>query len=102
MPSRSLSKWTAGPLLVLLLSNSVQAQYTLRGRVIHDLDQNPDRRSLVRRQESAPAAEPSSSSPPLRGQEGEAKGGEGDDVKPAEGEEEAKPEVRSSSCRSVV
>lgn len=94
VPSQSRSRWTATPLLCLLLSTSVQAQYTLQGRVTHDHDD--DRKSVVRRQESAPATEPDTSSAPLRGQEDEPKGGEGDDVKPAEGEQEAKPEVRPS------
>jgi len=95
VPSQSRSRWTATPLLCLLLSTSVQAQYTLRGRVTHDYDD--DRRSVARRQESAPAAEPSTSSAPLKGQEDEPKGGEGDDVKPTEGEQEDKFGVRSSS-----
>jgi hypothetical protein len=93
VPSQSRSR-CAAPLLILLLSTSVQAQYTLRGRVTHDHDLVSD--SLVRREEPAP------SSAPLRGQEGEAKGGdgEGDDPKPDEGE--AKPQVCFSFNRHEI
>ena len=49
------SRWTATPLLILLLSSTTYAQYTLRGRVVQDHHKH----ALGRRAE--PAAHPSDS-----------------------------------------
>jgi len=49
------SRWTATPLLILLLSSTTYAQYTLRGRIVQDHQKH----SLDRRAE--PAASPSES-----------------------------------------
>jgi hypothetical protein len=83
------SRWTATPLLILLLSSTTYAQYTLRGRVVQD----HHKRALGRRAE--PAARPSDS-----GADESAAGGDSADTSEAGGddsEDPAGPEASSST-----
>jgi len=72
------SRWTATPLLILLLSSTTYAQYTLRGRVAQDHQKH----SLGRRAEAAP-------SPSESGTDQSSTGGDGEDA--------AGPEASSST-----
>jgi hypothetical protein len=74
------SRWTATPLLILLLSSTAYAQYTLRGRVVQDHHKH----ALGRRAE--PLARPSES-----GSADTSEAGAGD------GEDPAGPEASSST-----
>jgi hypothetical protein len=67
-------RWTATPLLILLLSSTAYAQYTLRGRVVQDHHKH----SLDRRAE--PLARPSESG---AADTSEAGAGDGDSEDPA-------------------
>jgi hypothetical protein len=83
------SSWTATPLLILLLSSTTYAQYTLRGRVVQDHHKH----ALGRRAE--PAARPSDS-----GADESAAGGDGADTSEAGGDDSenpAGPEASSST-----
>jgi hypothetical protein len=83
------SRWTATPLLILLLSSTTYAQYTLRGRVVQDHHKH----ALGRRAE--PAARPSDS-----GADESAASGDGADTSEAggdDGENPAGPEASSST-----
>jgi hypothetical protein len=84
------SRWTATPLLILLLSSTTYAQYTLRGRVVQDHHKH----ALGRRAE--PAARPSDSG----GADDSAAGGDGADTSEAGGDDSenpAGPEASSST-----
>jgi hypothetical protein len=87
----STSRWTATPLLILLLSSTSYAQYTLRGRVVQDHHKH----ALGRPAE--PAARPSGSSA-----DESAGAGDGADTSEAEAggddsENPAGPEASSST-----
>jgi len=72
------SRWNATPLLILLLSSTAYAQYTLRGRVVQDHQKH----TLGRRAEAPP-------SPPESGTDQSGAGGDGEDA--------AGPEASSST-----
>lgn len=78
------SRWTATPLLLLLLSSTSYAQYTLRGRVVQDNHKH----SLGRRAEPAEPAESGSAD--------KSAAGAGDDVS-GDDKDPAGPEASSST-----